>query len=293
MGYLLLILKAFSHQAETMIVRRYGQKHQVGGMFFNAVICLFSLVFFMATDKGGFYFPKALWTYGLISCAMFASGFYFMYAALKIGSFALTKLLSSFSGVITISYGIVILREHANWLTYVALALIFTSVFLMNFGKRDKSSEENKKAFSLKWLIYVVIVFVANGLIGVLQKEQQLAFGGRCDNEFMIISLAGAFLALMIFGLFLERERLGYIIKHGTLYGMGAGLLNGASNFTGILMFLYLPVSLSTPLVTGIGIILSFAISVLIYKESFNKMQIASALVGMVALVLLNIAKFI
>ena len=143
MGYLLLILKAISHQTETMIVRRYGQKHKVGGMFFNAVICLFSLVFFVATDKGGFYFPKALWTYGLISCAMFASGFYFMYAALKTGSFALTKLLSSFSGVITISYGIVILKENANWLTYVSLALIFTSVFLMNFGKRDRLRTAN------------------------------------------------------------------------------------------------------------------------------------------------------
>ena len=293
MGYLLLILKAFSHQAETMIVRRYGQKHQVGGMFFNAVICLFSMIFFVVTDKGGYYFPKSLWTYGIISCIMFASGFYFMYAALKNGSFALTKLLSSFSGVITIFYGIAILKENANWLTYVSLVLIFTSVFLMNFGKADKTSQENKKAFSVKWLVYVVIVFVSNGLIGVLQREQQLAFDGRCDNEFMIISLLGAFLALMIFGFILERERLGYIIKHGTLYGMGAGLLNGASNFSGILMFLYLPVSLSTPLVTGLGIVLSFVISITLYKEKFNKMQMLSAVTGLVALVLLNVSKYI
>ena len=33
MGYLLLALKALFHQSETMIVKKYGQKHKAGGMF--------------------------------------------------------------------------------------------------------------------------------------------------------------------------------------------------------------------------------------------------------------------
>ena len=293
MGYLFLILKAVAHQSETMVVKKYGQKHQVGGMFFNAVICLFSLVFFAVTDKGGFYFPKELWLYGIISSLMFAGGFYYMYAALKAGSFALTKLLSSFSGVITIFYGIAILRERANYLTYISLALVFVSVFLMNFKRTNADDTAEKKPFSLKWLIYVIIVLVCNGFIAILQKMQQLRFDNACSNEFMIISLGGAFLALAIFGFVLERERFGYIVKHGTLYGMAAGVLNGISNFTGLLMLLYLPISLSTPLNTGAGIVLSFVISIAIYKEKFNKVQLLSAVVGLVALILMKISQSI
>jgi len=291
MGYFLLMLKTLCHQGETMIVKKYGQKHQAGGMFFNAVVCLFSMVFFIVTDKGGFYFPKELWTYGIISCIMFAAGFYYMYAALKAGSFALTKLLSSFSSVITIFYGIAILKEPSNVLTYVSLVLVFISVFLMNFKSGSASEEKNK--FSFKWLVYVIIVFVTNGFIGVLQRMQQLRFDNNCSNEFMIISLGGAFVVLTLLGFILERERIGYIVKHGTLYGMGAGLFNGASNFTGLLLLLYMPISLSTPLNTGANVVLSFAISVFLYKEKFNKMQIAGAVAGFVSLILLNAAKFI
>ena len=84
-------------------------------------------------------------------------------------------------------------------------------------------------------------------------------------------------MALTLFGLILERERIGYIVKHGTLCGMGAGLFNGASNFAGLLLLLYMPISLSTPLTTGVNIVLSFALSVFIYKEKFTKMQISGA----------------
>ncbi len=293
MGYLLILLKTFFNQAETMIVKKYGQKHQIGGMFFNAVICLFSMIFFFITDKDGLYFPKELWSYGLISCVLFAAGFYYMYAALKVGSFAITKMFTSFTVIVTIVYGIVVLKESANLLTYVSIALILVSIFFMNFNNIDKSSDDNKKSFSVKWLIYVIIVFAANGFIGVLQRAQQIRFDAKCDNEFMIISLAGAFLGLTIIGLILERERLGYIVKHGTVYGMCAGIFNGASNFTGMLVLLCLPISISSPVSTGVGMIANFAISIIIYKEKFSKMQLLSAVMGLTAVVLLKVSELI
>ena len=60
MGYLLILINQAAHQVEGMLVRRYGKKHGAGGLFFNAIICLFAMFFFVLTDKGGFYFPKEL-----------------------------------------------------------------------------------------------------------------------------------------------------------------------------------------------------------------------------------------
>ena len=67
MGALLLVLDMITQQGEGMTVRAYGKRHAVGGMFFNAVICLFSMIFFFITDKGGLVFTKELIAYGVVS----------------------------------------------------------------------------------------------------------------------------------------------------------------------------------------------------------------------------------
>ena len=37
----------FAHQAESMAIKRYGDKYGQGGMFFNGIICLFAVIFYL------------------------------------------------------------------------------------------------------------------------------------------------------------------------------------------------------------------------------------------------------
>ena len=290
MGYLLILLNQAAHQVEGMLVRRYGKKHGAGGLFFNAIICLFAMLFFVLTDKGGFYFPKELWLYGFVSCLMFAAGFYSMYLALQLGSYAISRLISSFSGVFAIVYGLVFLKEPAGVMTYIAFILVFASVFLMNYKTGGKEKEE-EKGFSVKWLICVLVALVSNGMIAVLSRMQQLRFENACDNEFMMLSLGGAFAALMLIGLVTERGKLKQILKYGMLYGGIAGLMNGAANLVNLATYLFLPISVVTPIRTGLGIVTNFVISVLVYKEKFTRRQLVSAVIGVLALVLLKLGQ--
>ena len=161
----------------------------------------------------------------------------------------------------------------------------------MNYTKDIRTPREEKKSVSVKWLVYVAIILVANGFISVLQRMQQLRFDDACSNEFMIISLGGAFVVLLVMGVVQEREKLRYVAGKGILYGMGAGLLNGAANMVNIAVLLYIPISVVTSLRTGLGIVTSFAISALIYKERFTKLQLAGAFVGIIALMLLQIRR--
>ena len=287
MGTLLILLAILIHQGEGMIVKHYGNKYGSGGMFFNAVICLFSMLFFILTDKNGFYFPPMLFAFGLVSCLMYAAGFGFMYLALQCGSYALTRLIASMSGIIAILYGIVFLEEPVGWLTYLAIGLVFLSVILMNYRKKEQGE---KKGFSLKWLIYVLITALSNGLIAVLTRMQQIYFNDACSNEFKILSLGGACIALVIIGLFTDKGRFRQTLRQGTLHGTLAGLLNGANNYLTMTVYLFIPISLATSLRTGLEILASFAVSVLIYRETFTRRQVISALIGIVALVLLQIA---
>ncbi|MBQ4625208.1 MAG: DMT family transporter [Clostridia bacterium] len=287
MGFLLIILNNAAHQVEGMLTRRYGNKHGAGGMFFNAVVCLFSMLFFVLTDRDGFYFPGALWIYGGISCLCFATGFYGMYRALQLGSYVISRLISSFSGVLVIFYGLFYLGEDANLFQYISIVLVFLSLFIMNYEKPRKGEEKEK--FSLKWLAWVLASLVANAFIAILQREQQIKFDNQCDNEFMILSLGGAFLALLLIGLAKERDQIGSVVKYGTLYGAGAGLMNGAANLVGLWTYYYIPISAASPIRTGVGTVMSFLVSWLIYREKFSKQKLVGVFLGLVAVVISQI----
>ena len=283
-----LALYILLNEGEGVVVKQYGKKYGSGGMFFNAVICLFSMVFFFVTDKGGLCFPKELWGYGIFSCLMFATGFYTMYVALKIGSFVLSRIIASFNGVITIIYGIAFLKEPATITTYIAIALVFVCVILMQTGKKG-ADDEQKKSFSVKWLVMVLLTAVSNGFIGIVSRMQQIRFDNAYDNEFMIMSFGGAFLFLMLFGFIYERDNLNQVVKHGTVYGFLGGFFNGSKNFVNLVLYTLMPISLATPIKTGIGFIISFLLSVFLYKEKFTKRQLVSVVLGVFALILFKV----
>ena len=93
---------------------------------------------------------------------------------------------------------------------------------------------------------------------------------------------------LLILGAILEREKFGQIIRSGTLYGAMAGIFNGAANFVNLLIYLYIPISLMSPLKTGVGLIMSFLLSIFFYKEKFTKQQIVSVAIGCAAILMFN-----
>ena len=287
MGALLMIFDSVINQGEGMVVRHYGKRHGSGGMLFNAIICLFSILFFVITDRQGLYFSGTLVLYGLVSSLFFAIGFYAMYMALQLGSFIATKLISSFSGVISIVYGIFFLHEESNVITWLAIGMVFLSVFLMRY---KKSEPDERKKLSAGWLFWTLTSAVSNGLIAVISREQQLYFSHAYDNEFMIVSFGGAFAMLTVLGIIKERDTLKSTAKNGVLYGAVAGLLNGGKNWVNLLLYLYVPISVATPMKTGLGLLLSFLISLLIYKEKFSKRQLISVGIGAVALILFKVA---
>lgn len=286
MGIFLLLLSLLIHQGESVIVKEYGKRYGSGGMFFNAIICLFSVLFFFIIDKDGLRFPPGLLIYGGISCLMYAAGFYSGYLALKLGSYANTKMIGSAGIIINVVYGTGFLGEPLSAMKIAAIAMIFAAVFLMNYQKAD----EKKAAFNFKWLIAVIVMVISNAAIGILKKEQQLFFHGACDNEFMILSYIGSVVFLLLFALIGEKGKITDTLKHGTLFGALAGLCNGASNFITLVVYALVPMSVVSPVSAGGGIILSFVISSVIYKEKFTIRQMISAVVCVVALVMFQLA---
>ncbi|MBR5527699.1 MAG: EamA family transporter [Clostridia bacterium] len=284
-GLLLVACSLAAHQLEVIIVRHYGKKQGKGGMFFNAIICLFAMLYFLVTDTGGLHFARGIWIYGIVNSLMYATGFYSAYVAFKIGSFGLTRLFTSFGIIISTFYGIIFLNEPTSALTYISLALILISLALMNYRKEDNDSQK----ISFKWVIYVLLIVLSNAAITIIGRMQYGIYGDTYKNEFLIISLAGAAISLFVLGAIFELDNLKVTIKHGFLYGALAGIFNGINNLLVLVTYNYLPISFTSPLKSGLGIVISFLLSALLYKEKFNRRQLASVFMGILAVVLMNI----
>ena len=285
-GYLLIILYTFLNLGESIVVKSYARRHGDGGMLMNAVISFFACAFFAITDSGGFYVPAEMIPLAVINAFLYAAGFYLTYVAFRIGPYGLTRLISSFSLMFSIFYGIFFLGEQTSAFTYIGLALIIAAMVLVNYSAKGKETEKP----SLKWLVCIAVSVVANGFIAILTRMQQIQFNNLCSNEFQMISTAGAFLLLAVIGLITDREKLGKIGGHGILYGVGAGLFNGAKNFVTLAIYLFLPLSVISPTKTGLGMIVAYLTSVLFYKERYSLPQKIGVLAGTVAIVILAIS---
>lgn len=282
-GYLLIIVYTFLNLFESVFVRTYAKKHGSGGMLMNAIVALFATLFFVITDTDGFHAPPEMLPLAIINAFLFGAGFYCTFAAYKCGPYGLTRLIGNFALLFTIFYGIFFLKETPKITTYIGIVMIFAAMVLINYKKKS----EDEIGVSLKWFILVMISLVANGLIGVLTRMQQIRFNDTCSSEFQIISIGGSFLLLAVLGIILDKDKLPYFLKHGSLYGIGAGICNGAKNFLTLVIYLLLPLSIVSPMKTGLGMIATFVLALCIYKEKYTKKQIIGVILGAVAVLLL------
>lgn len=286
MGLLLIVLGNVAQLIEGMATRACSKKHGNGGLLFSALISFFSMIFFIITNKEGMFFPNEIWVYGIISGIMYAGGYYYMYLALNLGSFALTRILTTFSLLFPIFYGIFFLQEDVTFFMILGIILMVISMILTNYVKADITEKKN---FSGKWLLYTIITLLCNGFISIISRMQQIKFNNECTNRFFIISLATSFVILFGLSLIKDHKNLSKIIKSSVIYSFSAGVLSGFNNLCTVVAYLYIPLSLASPLKTGVSLLLGFLASLFIYKEKFTKNQLFGMVMGFLAVILLRL----
>lgn len=62
--------------------------------------------------------------------------------------------------------------------------------------------------------------------------------------------------------------------------------MNGGKNFTNLLLYQILPISVALPLKMGLGYIISFLVTVLLYREPFTKLRLLGVGLGALAIVM-------
>ena len=285
---LLALLASAVSLTEGILIKKRDGTYDKEGFCFTAIVSFFSMLFFVVknliTVGRPFSFTPELLPYAIAGGICYASASFLTYIALGCGSFTLSMLILSYGGLFSIGYGLLFLKETVSPFAIAGIVAILVSLFLT----RPVKKEGEKKKVTLKWIVSIGISFVGSGMLGVLMRVQQIRFETVHDNDFMIITLALSALLLFIAGAVRNKRELGAAIRAGGIWAVLAGISNGVTNGLSLVVTTMLPLTLVSPIKAGSKILLSFLLSLFLFREKFSLRQLVGVGVGTAALILLQ-----
>ncbi len=282
MQYLFLFTVVFGVSFQNVIKKPYTQKTRGKGAYtFGLLLSLSALLFFVFTSKGLSFDPRLI-LYSALFAASYILATVFALEAISCGSLSLTALIISYSLLLPTAYGLVFLKDPIGKWFIPGFLLLVISLFLTN-------AKSEKLKINFKWLIFVTLASVGNGMCSVSQKMQQVKFDGAYKNEFMVIALAIVSAFLAVYSLIKERREMMFFIKAGWKEAVLCGFANGVVNMLVMILSGTMPASLLFPLISGGGILITHLVARFYYKESLSKTQTVGFVIGLVSVILLNL----
>ncbi len=299
--YLVLIGVMAAIPAQSVAMKFY-QKRGFGrrNLLYTSFIGLFAMAVFLvcAAVAGKFSFSTAYLPYSLGFAVTYGMAIVFQILALSCGPMPLTTLVLSYSLLLVTFYGIFFLNETPGWGFIPGVALLAVCLFLTNYQKRPKKDAAaagetpppRAGGITLRWVIFVWLAFLGNGLCTIVQKMATVRFGTRYSNEFMVAALLAITVGFGIAGLIRERDLLVPFAKRGWFFAAACGALNGLANVAVIFLSTRMPASVQFPFISAGSILFSLLFSVVLFKEKLTRMQLIGLGVGVLSVVFLNLA---
>lgn len=285
MPVLLIFLCTVTSTVQNVFRKQFSLRCQGGDYFFSTMVSFFALLFFLLTADR-ISFSNEILPYSVGFAAVYALATVCLGLAIKAGSLAITSLIISYSLIIPTLYGFVFLNEKTTILKCGGILLLLISLFLV----RAKAQGEEKSAKpTVKWVIYLVLAFIANGMCSVIQNAQQRKFDGAHNSNFMILALSISTVILLVVSLVLEGNTVLNTLKKGIVLSAACGICNGATNYLVMVIMVVVASSVFFPVLSAGGLVLTFVISLVFYREKFIPRQIVGLACGLVSLVFLNI----
>jgi uncharacterized membrane protein len=255
------------------------------------------LVFVVTTTD--FSYSKELLLPSFAYAVTYACAAAFSVLAFMTGPLSKTSLILFCSLLIPAAYGIIyqdiilqgktVSEALAPTLVLGVITLVITLVLINHKGKDEKD-----KKISVKWLIFVILGFLGNGLCSTVQAFKQNYYGNEGNGMFMIVAQIFVVIILVACTFLFkgEREKAKVTLKMGWLPAIFGGISNGITNALIILLNRNsFPAAIMFPVISAGGLLLAFLWSIFVKKERFTVIQYIGYGLGMVSLVLLNLPR--
>ncbi len=200
------------------------------------------------------------------------------------GKIATVNVLGSIGPIIlSCAWGILVLHETLSILGAIAIGIMLLSAVLI----RDEENDRTVKG--LLWLYITVIV--ASSAVSILSKQHQVEkrFTTVDPLSFSIwIGLIRTVLFTVVAAVHLTRLGTGtvHFPKTAVIYSAAFSAVSAGCYIITLITGAVLPIVITSPLGTGLSIIMCTLLPWLIYREKLNKKQIAGVCCSLIGAIL-------
>lgn len=284
MNSVLLIVSIITQVTQQMCRKEYNKKANDKPLSFSLFAILTSLLYFLAISRFSLVIERSMFVYVIPFAICFTMTYIFTFLSILHGPLSLSSLMISCSVVVPLIYGVVFLHEPLTQTLTIGLVLLLISVVCVS----EPWKKENA-VISAKWIVYISLTFLCNGICTSIQKYFQVKDRGAHSNEFMVCSLAITFIILLFFVFFKERQGLKDVTKtRSVLWPVLCGISNGMANQLTMFLAVILPASFLYPIQSAGGIILTAIVSIIVYKEKLSLSHKIGFVSGVLAVIAFN-----
>lgn len=283
MAYLLVGLVIVTTVSQSLILKQYQLKTRENTNLFlyTSLVSVFAMLFFLLSSGGALSFRKELLPYSLAYGMVYCMSLFGGTNSVCRGSLSISMLILQCSLIIPALFGIVFFKERISSFGYVGIILLFVSLFLVN-------TKNEQMKISRSWVFWTIIGFIGNGMCSPVQKMQQLRFEGLYKNEFMVLASLFVTVVAFIAGIY-KNKKVKQDFVSCVCYAPVHGIVNGLDSLLVMILIGILPTAILFPLVSAGGMVVTFIVSLLVYRERLSKKQLLGYLCGTVSIILLNL----
>ncbi len=256
------------------------------------MFCIFASLLFFSTNIAVPDYKAMI--FGAIFGVGFFVAVYSSASGYQTGSMVLTSTIINMSLIIPVLYSTIALGEEIRPLKIIGI-LLFTIVFLLASIQTKEKARQGR--FRFVWLVFVSAGFLANGFTAVVQKNYRIMNPTNNNGIFMAIAYFTAGLLFVLRYVYINKKQAlasdvsvekTFIVKLVSI-----AIISGAGSFGGNLLLSYLSDKVNGavlyPCLNGGLCILLSVFSILLFKEKLTLMKLSAFIVGITAIILLNI----
>lgn len=252
---------------------------------YNAAFGVAGAIVFLIYSKGKFNFCPEVLPYIIGFSVCFIICVFCSLMAVKTGSLALSSLIISYSLIIPTVYGLIRNPYVPDVLFYIGVVLLIVSLFLVNYKK-------GKVVITKRWLIYVVLAFLCNGLCSTIQNTQMTVFkgvNGGYKAELMLTVYVSIAVIMFIMSFIKEKQSCKERFNKYIILALACGVVNAVNNLLVMVASGKIHASIMFPIISGGSILATAALAYFYYKEKLSKQQLIGILLGTASVVCLSI----
>ncbi len=204
--------------------------------------------------------------------------------AMRDGAMSTTSIYVMYGMIIPSVAGPIFWKEPIGILQIVGILMMIASLWLI---KGKVQTEE--KGTSKKWILLAIFAFVLSGMAGVMEKIHQSTEGATERLSFVFVACAFMFVFSIVARLIMRKKNGKTLTKSTVSLASLSGIVLGLYSTVNLILSGKLDSMIYYPIANGGAMLLTVLVSVIVFKERFDKQKITGTIIGLLGILCLSI----